>query len=153
MNVNLTLDSKIEDLFLKEDFAKFREYCNTNNIILLKQLENIDFVIFKQSFKVTDEEKNNAKKYWERLLESASRNSLKEECSTIIEEKQISDLIKTDNYIIDTMPEKEPQQNLGSNIVCNHELLIVSLLKRFENKFLSINLGTVQEFVEHINLK
>lgn len=63
----ISLDSKIEDLFEEGRFGKFLEYCRMSDIVVLRQIENLDFVMFKSIMNVSEDEKNAVKAHWEKL--------------------------------------------------------------------------------------
>ncbi len=80
MYMNISIDCKITDLFKAKRFAKFCEYCKINDITYLHQLESVDFIMFKSSFDVTDDEKNCARDYWKMLTDITNGTLNQEDC-------------------------------------------------------------------------
>ena len=144
LDVEISLDCKIEDLFKGIRFEKFCEYCRTNGIVYLRQLESIDFVMFKSSMNVSDEEKNNAKEYWRTLIDIAN-GTLKQEDYFCDEDDMYSeiDTCEDQSHISETNSENHDDNDLEAQVSdwgyleCFEESQIVSLITRVERYFSS----------------
>ena len=143
-DVEISLDSKVEDLFKGRCFEKFREYCKINGIVYLYQIESVDFVMFKSLMNVSDEEKNNVKEHWRTLIDIANGILGQENYFCDKEDKYSEiDACQEQTNISKTNSEKYNENNLGhqastwSYIEHFEELQIVFLIMKVEKYFSS----------------
>lgn len=139
-----SFDCKIEDLFKGIHFRKFCEYCRTNGIVYLRQLESIDFVMFKSLMRASDEEKNIAKEYWKTLIDARKRTQEQEDysakkegtCLKINKSEEQTYIAETNSEICyDNILEAHASDLEHLNFY--NETKIASLIKRVEDFFSS----------------
>lgn len=138
----ISLDSKIEEMFKAKCFDKFREYCKVNGIVSLHQLESVDFIMFKCSYNITEDEKNCAREYWKTLINIANGTLMQENdffyindegSSTEMYDEQI--LETEEDYQTHSAECLDIEENNVSKLELFNDTDITALISRIENYY------------------
>lgn len=145
LKVEVSLDCKIEDLFKVKRFVKFCEYCKINGIVYLHQLESVDFVMYKSSFDVTDDEKNCAREYWKTLVDIANGTLKQEDCSLYeddiyseVETNEEQLCVAEDDYQVDSAEYLTIEESNDNDQDSFEESEIASLISRIEKYYSAV---------------